>query len=176
MDCTDLREVNSFSFDLNFFHVFAWTRTYMPLPFLPNATPRNLKFRIANTLTVRLFSRLTVNFSFPSRYFVLFLKSHTYKRHSNCPLSELCRVGCPSKNPCWCWCQWPWSSNHRRTLLLPFPTPQVVFYMKLSVLISMSGFHLGIAPPIVPPLSPRLKPQGIVLWGLLILTINLFWP
>lgn len=40
--------------------------------------------------------------------------------------------------------------------------------MKLSVLKSMSGFHLGIAPPIVPPpLPPRLKPQGIVLWVLL---------
>ena len=47
----------------------------MPLPFLPNAKPRNLKFLIANTLTVRLFSRLTVNFSFPPRYFVLLSKS-----------------------------------------------------------------------------------------------------
>ena len=28
----------------------------MPFPFLPNAKPRNLKFRIANTLTVQLFS------------------------------------------------------------------------------------------------------------------------
>lgn len=44
-------------------------------PFLPNAKPRNLKFRIANTLTVRLFSRLTVSFSLSSRYFVLLSKS-----------------------------------------------------------------------------------------------------
>ena len=47
----------------------------MPFPFLPNAKPRNLKFRIANTLTVRLFSRLTVSFSLSSRYFVLLSKS-----------------------------------------------------------------------------------------------------
>ena len=47
----------------------------MPFPFLPNAKPRNLKFRIANTLTVRLFSRLTVSFSLFSRYFVLLSKS-----------------------------------------------------------------------------------------------------
>ena len=39
----------------------------MPPPFLPNAKPRNLKFLIANTLTVRLLSRFTVSFSFPSR-------------------------------------------------------------------------------------------------------------
>ena len=47
----------------------------MPLPFLPNAKPRNLKFRIANTLTVRLLSLFTVNLSFSSRYFVLLSKS-----------------------------------------------------------------------------------------------------
>ena len=47
----------------------------MPFPFLPTAKPRNLKFRIANTLTVRLFSRLTVSFSLSSRYFVLLSKS-----------------------------------------------------------------------------------------------------
>ena len=47
----------------------------MPFPFLPNAKPRNLKFRIANTLAVRLFSRLTVSFSLSSRYFVLLSKS-----------------------------------------------------------------------------------------------------
>lgn len=75
MDCTDLREDKSFSFDLNFFHDFGWTRTYIPFPFLPNAKPRNLKFRIANTLTVLLFSRLTVNFSVSSRYFVLLPRS-----------------------------------------------------------------------------------------------------
>lgn len=47
----------------------------IPFPFLPNAKPSNLNFRIANTLTVRLFSRLTVNFSFSSRFFVLLSKS-----------------------------------------------------------------------------------------------------
>ena len=47
----------------------------MPLPFLPNAKPRNLKFRIANTLTVRLLSLFTVNFNFSSRYFILLSKS-----------------------------------------------------------------------------------------------------
>ena len=47
----------------------------MPLLFLPSAKPRNLKFRIANTLTVRLFSRFTMSFSFSSRYLVLLSKS-----------------------------------------------------------------------------------------------------
>ena len=43
----------------------------MPFPFFPNVKPRNLKVRIANTLTTRLFSWFTFNFSVPSRYFVL---------------------------------------------------------------------------------------------------------
>ena len=47
----------------------------MPLPFLPSAKPRNLKFRIANTLTVRLFSLFTVSFNVSSRYFVLLSSS-----------------------------------------------------------------------------------------------------
>ena len=43
----------------------------VPLPFLPNAKPRNLKFRIANTLTTLLLSLFTVSFKFSSRYAVL---------------------------------------------------------------------------------------------------------
>ena len=40
-------------------------------PFFPKQKPRNLKFRITNTLTVRLFSRFTFSFSVSSRHFVL---------------------------------------------------------------------------------------------------------
>ena len=46
-------------------------RHICPFRFFPNVKPRNLKVRIANTLTTRLFSWFTFNFSGPSRYFVL---------------------------------------------------------------------------------------------------------
>ena len=65
-----LREVNMRSLSLAFFHGLACTRMYIPFPFFPRQNPRYLKFRIANTLTVRLFSLFTFNFSVSSRYFV----------------------------------------------------------------------------------------------------------
>ncbi len=43
----------------------------VPFPFLPNAKPRNLKFRIAYTLVTLLFFLLTVSFSLFSKYEVL---------------------------------------------------------------------------------------------------------
>lgn len=43
----------------------------MPLPFFPKQKPRYLKFEIANTLTVRLFSRFTFSFSVPLFAFTL---------------------------------------------------------------------------------------------------------
>ena len=48
---------------------------YIPLSFFLSAKPRNLKFRIANTLTIRLLSLFTVNLNFPPRYFVLLSNS-----------------------------------------------------------------------------------------------------
>ena len=65
--CTLFRDANSFSLAFIFFHAFGWTRTYMPFPFFPSVNPRYLKFFLANTLAVLLFSRLTFSFSFPSR-------------------------------------------------------------------------------------------------------------
>lgn len=76
-----LREVSWRSLFLAFFHYFPWTRMWIPLPFFPKQKPRNLKFRIANTLTVRLFSRFTLSFNVSSRYFVL-LSSRRYAARS----------------------------------------------------------------------------------------------
>ena len=63
---TDLRELRSFSFVFIFSHDFPCTRIWMPFPFFPNVKPRNLKFRIANTLTTHFSSgSLAVSVSLP---------------------------------------------------------------------------------------------------------------
>ena len=89
-----LREVSTRNLSLAFFHDFACTRMYMPLPFFPKQKPRYLKFRIANMLTVRLFSRFTFNCSFSSRYLILDSNSLSEARSllaSSTMSSALCR-------------------------------------------------------------------------------------